>query len=238
MLRDRYLIALALGISPADKAAHQAVGTSIGLRPAVLARHFALPGSKAPSESRVMHLLAWKQLQKAHEIEIPLTEDFKPKSVLKATLLKGQKGDEPVKMLAAQVTKAQSNKLQHVRDAVLRHWAAQQPVVSLAVPATEPSTNLNLQNFAGRVRELAQTSSTGKFGDNKVFLSHVWQRFQSEGGNGMSRAEFDRRLVEANQENLLTLSRADLIGAMNPEDVSESEIRLSNSTFHFIRTDR
>jgi hypothetical protein len=89
------------------------------------------------------------------------------------------------------------------------------------------------------VRELADTSPTGHFGEHKVFISHVWDRFrEDQASNGMTREEFDRRLVEANRENLLTLSRADLVDAMDPADVQASEIRLSHSTFHFIRTDR
>lgn len=241
-LRDRHLIALALGISARDKSAFQAVGTSKGLRPAVLVKRFGLPGSRVPSESRVVHLLAWQQLQRAHEIRVPPTEDFKPKAVLRATILKGQKGD-PVTLLAAQATKADSNSLRHVREAVIRQWLEIDPAVPPDVAAPPESSvpkerELDLSDFASRVRELARTSPTGKFGENKVFLSHVWKRFQSEGGNGMTRADFERRLVDASRQNLLTLSRADLVSAMNPVDVADSEICLGNSTFHFIRTDR
>jgi hypothetical protein len=102
-----------------------------------------------------------------------------------------------------------------------------------AAHLTEPA---DLTRFAERVQEAARISPSGRFGDNKVFLSHVWKQYQGR-GNGMTREEFDRLLVEANRQNLLTLSRADLVSAMSPEDVHSSEIRLPNSTFHFIRTD-
>ncbi len=54
----------------------------------------------------------------------------------------------------------------------------------------------------------------------------------------MTREAFDRHLVDANRDDLLTLSRADLISGMDQDDVRQSEIRLAHSSFHFIRTDR
>ncbi|WP_166831428.1 hypothetical protein [Thalassoroseus pseudoceratinae] len=243
-LRDRYLIAAALGISSADKQAFRDVGTSNGLRPAVLVKHFNLPGSAVPSKARVTHLLAWQQLRSAHEIEIPTTKDISHKNILFATLLAGQKGDDPVKLLAAQVTKAESNSIKHLREAVIRDWLADKAPVAMPTPSNPKSADSdshtpNLTEFADRVRTIAKNSATGRFGDNKVFLSHVWNQYRGDGGgNGMTRSDFDQLLVDANRKNLLTLSRADLISAMDPQDVQSSEIRLANSTFHFLRTDR
>jgi hypothetical protein len=44
-------------------------------------------------------------------------------------------------------------------------------------------------------------------------------------------------LAEANRQRLITLNRADLAYALNPEEVHASEINHLNSTFHFIRID-
>ena len=46
---------------------------------------------------------------------------------------------------------------------------------------------------------------------------------------------FKERLAEANNARLLDLSRADLVQAMDPEDVRESEVHYLNATFHFVR---
>ena len=46
-----------------------------------------------------------------------------------------------------------------------------------------------------------------------------------------------QRLAEANNARLLDLSRADLVQAMDPEDVRLSEVSYLNATFHFIRID-
>ena len=48
---------------------------------------------------------------------------------------------------------------------------------------------------------------------------------------------FKQRLAEANNARLLDLSRADLVQAMDPEDVRLSEVAYLNATFHFIRID-
>ena len=75
-----------------------------------------------------------------------------------------------------------------------------------------------------------------RFGENKVFISHVWRQLRDEAAiDGLELAPFKRRLVEANREGLLRLSRADLVEAMSPADVEESATAYENATFHFIR---
>jgi hypothetical protein len=46
---------------------------------------------------------------------------------------------------------------------------------------------------------------------------------------------FKARLVSAHRQQLLELSRADLVEAMDPKDVDASEARYLRSTFHFVR---
>jgi hypothetical protein len=50
----------------------------------------------------------------------------------------------------------------------------------------------------------------------------------------MSETEFKRRLIEANRESVLQLARADLVGAMNHQEVMASEILDRGSEFHFV----
>ena len=86
----------------------------------------------------------------------------------------------------------------------------------------------------------ARTAKTGWFGDNKVFISHVWRAlgepnaWASHDGPDLL-ADFKARLVEAHQARLLSLSRADLVEAMPREDVAASETRYRRATFHFVR---
>jgi hypothetical protein len=50
----------------------------------------------------------------------------------------------------------------------------------------------------------------------------------------MNLADFKQRLVEANQQHLLNLSRANEVQMMNAEMVKESETFQLTHTFHFI----
>ncbi len=52
---------------------------------------------------------------------------------------------------------------------------------------------------------------------------------------GMSYDQFKEFLALANNFRHLDLSRADLVQAMDPDDVRLSEVHYLNATFHFIR---
>ncbi len=106
-----------------------------------------------------------------------------------------------------------------------------------AVPEQEP---LDLERFARDVRSAVKLCDTGWFGEDKVFISHVWPVYADRSGAGGVKAldEFKRLLVEAHRADLLTLSGADLVEAMDPRDVAASETRYLNGRFHFIRSRR
>jgi hypothetical protein len=91
------------------------------------------------------------------------------------------------------------------------------------------SAEEDLPTFAERVLRAARTSATGRFGDDRVFISHVWRAM-----GGLDEQSFKNRLVEANQKRLLSLTRADMVELMDPTDVAASEIRHFGATFHFI----
>jgi hypothetical protein len=89
------------------------------------------------------------------------------------------------------------------------------------------------------VTAVARKCPTGWFGDNKVFISHVWKQLRSEPRFApLGLGGFKQKLVEANRANLLTLSRADLVQLMDPTDVRESEITYLTATFHFILVEK
>jgi hypothetical protein len=247
-LRNRYLIAVALGIQPRSKAEWDRLGTADGLRAAILARHHQLPLGPVPAPARVLHALAWRQLTAGHSIDLPLEKDFTRNAVLGATLLRGLISKKPDEALAAQATGATGTHPDKIRDAVICNWLGEEeralvPTPPIPVLVESPTqfdlTPFDVAAFAANVLELARTSTSGRFGDNKVFIVHVWNRFrQQPEAIGMTREIFDRHLVDANRDDLLTLSRADLISGMDHDDVQQSEIRLPHSSFHFLRTDR
>lgn len=86
------------------------------------------------------------------------------------------------------------------------------------------------------VREtIPRIGADGRFGAEKVFVSALWQRIERDGRiPDYSFDRFKHWLVTANRDQLLTLARADLVGAMDPTLVAESEIRHLGTSFHFV----
>lgn len=86
------------------------------------------------------------------------------------------------------------------------------------------------------VREtIPRIGSDGRFGTEKVFVSAIWQRIERDHRfPDLSLDRFKRWLVTANREQLVDLARADLVGAMDPKLVKESEIHDLGATFHFV----
>ncbi|MFY1831491.1 hypothetical protein ACN47A_36600 [Myxococcus fulvus] len=97
-------------------------------------------------------------------------------------------------------------------------------------PSATPPTAL-VESFAEHVLSVARALSTGRYGRDKVFISHVWRALQPEWSN---REAFDAALLEANRSQHLSLTRADLVSAMDPKDVAESEVRSYGASFHFV----
>ncbi|RYZ09238.1 MAG: hypothetical protein EOO73_05615 [Myxococcales bacterium] len=95
----------------------------------------------------------------------------------------------------------------------------------------------DLKEFARQVTEATRSSTTKRW-HGAVFISHVWDALLAQGDVGITFEKFKRRLVDAHQKDLLELSRADLVDAMSPADVSASETVHSGARFHFVRLEQ
>ncbi len=86
------------------------------------------------------------------------------------------------------------------------------------------------------VREtIPRIGADGRFGDEKVFVSAIWQYLEDDGRlSDWSLDRFKRWLVKANSDQLLDLARADAQGDMDSRLVEESEIVDRGATFHFV----
>ena len=171
-------------------------------------------------EAAVCHDLGYPQVRQLSDV-VPL--------VLGKRLGKPLPPMSP-KELAAQVPAVAFNvpkgDAKTLRAAALKRWAT-------SSAAGEPPAD-DLPAFAAAVNRAAASSATGWFGSDKVFINHVHRQL----ADGASLDAFKRRLVEANTAGLVTLARADLVGAMDPVDVSESETRYLTAEFHFVRVDQ
>jgi CheY-like chemotaxis protein len=107
-----------------------------------------------------------------------------------------------------------------------------------------PGAVMDIQTFgalvnqtAGRIRAepSPRRGEIGRYGFEKVFISAIWRDLsQDPRFRGMTLPQFKRRLLEANRAGQVQLSRADLVGAMDPLEVSESEIEDMGATVHFV----
>jgi hypothetical protein len=145
--------------------------------------------------------------------------------------------DTLVKQLPLFQTGLKDRKADAARRKMVRDWldgaTAREKPLPPPVPPPEP---FDLPAFAATVRALAADSPPeDRFHGNKVFIAALWRASQQEPSlQHLSRPEFKRRLVEANAQHLLHLSRADLVQAMDPQLVAESETAYLNATFHFV----
>jgi hypothetical protein len=131
---------------------------------------------------------------------------------------------------------AKKDGLPPLRDIALAGWA--EAVAAQKQPTPMP-VELEPQAFASAVVASALASPSGWFGDNKIFISHVWHQLQSKRDFArLDAPAFKKRLVEANTLGLVTLARADLVQVLNPVDVDESATTFQNATFHFLVIDR
>lgn len=244
-----YLAARALGLpTPSGKLATQ-FGGDPGFKAALLKTRFGLPLADFPALQDALDALTWTLLG------LEPGPKFTAKAVQTALIARelgqhverGPKADpkkEVAKLLAREVGARQAGK-DELRLAALRRWVDEAPVESgspgpVSVPQPEPVPvplePLDLPAFAQRVVEAARASRTGRFGDDKVFVAHVWRSLQDDAVIGpLGLDAFKRRLAEANNARLLDLSRADMVEAMDSDDVRLSEIPYLGATFHFVR---
>lgn len=94
-------------------------------------------------------------------------------------------------------------------------------------------------NLLEVVREtIPRVGAEGRFGE-KVYVSAIWRTIERDRKVGeLSLDHFKRWLLGANRDGWLVLARADLIGAMDARQVTESEINDRGATFHFVLDQR
>lgn len=246
-IRNGHLMAVALGLPAPNPDQLKKLISAAGLKGSLLRSKFELKIAEFPSVAEAADALAWKLL--GIDSAAKFTRDaclaalaFHPQTSVSG-LFEGEAGliVDPKKAVERIVTKsvgARNANAAELRGAAIRTWI-ESLGVSSTVPAPPPPPPFDLPTFAKHALGAArQTPREGRFGENKVFISHAWQASQTDPIlAGLDLGEFKTRLAEANQARLLTLSRADLVEAMNTSDVQASEIRHMGASYHFILMD-
>jgi hypothetical protein len=213
------------------------------LRAGVLAHCERLASADgAPTLAAVGNALVWKAL--GADSARPLTKKALLAHVLGDALggARARTPEQALALLAAKHVGARRPDANELSAAIVRGWLDGR---ALPVPEEAPNdaatppppgppqrNDEDLAAFAHRVLGAARAAKDGRFGDNKVFISHV---HRSLGVPGLDLEAFKKRLVEAQRAGLVDLSRADLVEAMSPEDVRASETHYLDATFHFVR---
>lgn len=234
-LRLTYLTARALGLPSTHASRLDKAGN---LRAVLVQKQLGLEGVGTRTLNEVRDTLCWKQL--GVDTDKPFTlaavQSFLLGKVLQSS--REVKPSQALEQLAARSVGARRTDAESLRVAALQSWLI--PATEPSAPATRDSqppapaprpTEDGLPAFAERVLNTARSATTGRFGDDRVFISHVYRAMREP---GLDEQSFKNRLVEANRKRLLSLSRADMVELMDRADVEASEIRHLGSTFHFI----
>lgn len=245
-LKSKYLVPRALGLSVDDSNIRKRISDTKaeGCRTAIIAADEQLRTQAVPTVNQAVDAFIWKLLGFnetkpisrtsiasaiiGRHLQIPITDTKQAVVQLAARL--GSSRNTSV----AELQKNIIGRLLNGNSPQVQEQPARQ--TSDSTTADERANGVDIQEFAELVNKLAKQCRTGKFGDHKVFISHVWREFQNESLNGrFTEEDFKQQLLEAFRQELVGLARADLIQAMDENDVRESEIRTDYSTFHFIR---
>ncbi|HET6883756.1 MAG TPA: hypothetical protein VFI31_26625 [Pirellulales bacterium] len=232
-IQSDFLLPLAMNL-PAGSSEAVALKAAWPLKLSILSRAKQIkcrPGARAKN---ILAAIAWKLLG------VESDADFTAENVIQQLGFrrppKKMTADKVLTALAAAAVGTAKTGAADLRAAAIRHW-----LLAAATNETQAVKNTaapggTLEAFASQVIEAARRCpAEARFGDNKVFISHVWRQLNGGPAAALDLTAFKQKLLDANRDGLVQLSRADLVEAMNPTDVQESATIYDNATFHFVR---
>lgn len=260
-LKSPYLLALALGRPSSTGADVKHLSGAAGLKAELLRSGFGLalgdrPTPKQAADALAASLLGLEPgqpftadsillaLLRGQGIELKPAQKPNPKNIQEA-LFRRELGDSAVKNpldgLVTRSVGARQSKTSELSEAALRSWVDRsESAAGSSVPSGDMDSpaSVDLGDFSRLVLEAARNSPTGRFGDGKVFIAHVWRAVREDPAmRGMDAGAFKSRLVDAHRARWLELGRGDLVEAMDPDDVRESATTNLNAVYHFVRTE-
>jgi hypothetical protein len=242
-LRDLGLSALALGLHPPSTPDTARRFASVGgLRASILNVRYSLELEAFPSQSQALDALAWKLLARAMDTGLESWRDQRFGTGAALSCVVGhefglRRAEKPAKLAglaAAAALHARGTDARSLRLAVLREW--HRPTRSETSPQTATSHGVDDDRLLGWLRTRKPGLGRGAFGSGKVFVSDLWHAVATEHPDWFASTEaFKQRLLRLARDRRIELVRADLVEAMDPRTVAESEIRDLHATFHFVR---
>jgi hypothetical protein len=234
---------LAPAKAPAEKLNADAIATQI-----LIAQH-GLPSSVA-TLSQAIERLAWRALD--IETDAPFTAAAAQRHLLRDLVPADTRaaGNSWRRMFAVRAVHARGNTADALSRALLLSTKPLRADVPRSSAATQQRENRpgvgndnapqstvqpSLADFAQAVSRAAQSPQVRRFHGDRAFIGSVWDHMRASKMIGeMSLDEFKTKLVTAHRKQLLEIVRADLVGAMDPNEVRRSEARFDNATYHFV----
>lgn len=234
-LKNYWLVAKSLGLEGPAQTVKAKIKSGVLLQASIIAREHQLKLPPSYQAKHVWDALFWKCLG---------VETHKP-FTLKAVqehLLKNLTGIESLTRLndlkgiaVASALKARRKDLSELRRALWQRLLTEKTPTSKETPSLIKA-NPSYPDLAALIKQAAKKCETGLFGSEKVFISHVWKKMvEVFPEHHCSLEHFKQVLVELNRRSLIDLCRADLIEALDKQDLSESLLSDLGSSFHFIR---
>lgn len=240
----RLLPALALSLRPESDEATRALKDGQALQLEILRARHDLGEARNVAQLGDTLLARALGLAPGKKLTLPL---------LKAHVVAQLLGEPPrgkdadlVKRVAAAAVRARKTDAGSLKQALARRWLA--APAPQAAPRTEqlarpdePVIADERERIDQHLRDLvleatAALHAPDRFGPDKVFLSALWAavRVHPKRPRALTEELFRKWLVAANRNGLVTLARADLVGAMDPERVAASELVSDGAAFHFV----
>jgi hypothetical protein len=151
------------------------------------------------------------------------------------------------RLLAVRAVGAKRGDAEGLRNAALARWAEgheSEPAAELAsaVPKSDNDNSKDrrpaLPELAAAVVRAARGPEVARFHDDRAFIGSIWEHMRGQVPvGGMSLEDFKDQLVAAHRAGLLRMTRADLVGAMDSDEVQRSEATYLGATFHFVALD-
>lgn len=245
--RARRMLALqvlAPGEAPGDKLSADAIATQI-----LIAQH-GLPSS-VRTLTQAIERLAWRAL--AVETDAPFTAAAAQRHLLRDLVPADARatGSAWRRLFAMKAVQARDNSADALARALLMSTKPLRVETSKPTTARDqprdkrlgvgndnaPGSGLqpSLADFAQAVCHAARSPQVRRFHGDRAFIGSVWEHMHASKMIGeMSLDEFKARLISAHRKRLIEIVRADLVGAMDPNEVRRSEARHDNATYHFV----
>jgi hypothetical protein len=228
-LVPKYFVPRALGVDLSDGSSVKRLAREEGLAGAMLKRQFGITVTAKESLDSVLEAFVCKKLG----YDVASLKDLKQQVI--GEVLEANDAGIPKKPMAQARALLKANNLSQLRSKALAEWALAEHEQPRTALETQNVDSFDLDEFSRTVLAAARHCPSGWFGDNKVFINHLYRHLQSEPAfHGMRLEDFKQRLVQANQGDRLELSRADLVSVMDPSDVRESETFQLGAAYHFL----